>query len=141
MASWLDIVSFLTTAAFFGGVIYGVLYLIRSVNEGIENTKGKLKERGYDVSAGGVKVKTSKRFDREDYVDATQRGFVKAMEASSFRKGGSQNSTPVVPQRTPSLGVDSSPRLTREISSSSTGSRTSDKEKNVKGLFGRKKKD
>ncbi|KAL0574005.1 hypothetical protein V5O48_007949 [Marasmius crinis-equi] len=140
MAGLLDVVSFITTAAFFGGVIYGVLYLVRSVNSGIENTKAQLKERGYDVSSGGVKVKTSKRFDREDYVDATQRGFVKAMEASSFRKGGSNTSSPVVNhiQRTPSLGVESSPKLQRAPSSNSV---SSDKSSSVKGFFGKKKKE
>ena len=33
----------------------------------------RLKSRGVDISANGVSVKTSKRFDRGDYVDATQR--------------------------------------------------------------------
>ncbi|KAG7087316.1 hypothetical protein E1B28_013293 [Marasmius oreades] len=132
MASWFDVISFLLTALFFGGVIYGVLYLVRSVTQGIETTKEKLKERGYDVSAGGVKVKTSKRFDRDDYVDATQRGFVKAMEASTFRKGGAQT-TP----RSQSLGVDSPPLVKRTTSSNSVSSEKSEK----KGLFTRKKKE
>lgn len=32
-----------------------------------------LKTRGLTISDKGVSIKTSKRFDREDYVDATQR--------------------------------------------------------------------
>jgi len=36
-------------------------------------TKEKLKSKGYDVSTQGVAVQTQKRFNREDYVDATQR--------------------------------------------------------------------
>ena len=32
-----------------------------------------LKAKGLDISAHGVSIKTEKRFDREHYVDATQR--------------------------------------------------------------------
>ncbi|KAF9265009.1 hypothetical protein L218DRAFT_997962 [Marasmius fiardii PR-910] len=137
MANWADVASFFMTVVFFGGAIYGILFVVRSVTQSIESTKEKLKERGYDVSAGGVKVKTSKRFDREDYVDATQRersGFVKAMEAASFRKGGAGPSTPV---RSPSLGTESPPLMKRTASSTSGLSEKSEK----KGIFSRKKKE
>lgn len=43
-----------------------------------------LKDKGLHISDRGVSVKTTSRFNREDYVDATQRGFIKAMGASSF---------------------------------------------------------
>ncbi|PIL32437.1 hypothetical protein GSI_05139 [Ganoderma sinense ZZ0214-1] len=43
----------------------------------------QLKKQGVDVSRHGVSVKTDKRFDREQYLDATQRGFIKAFNASS----------------------------------------------------------
>lgn len=33
----------------------------------------RLKEKGLDISDKGVSVKTTKRLNREDYVDATQR--------------------------------------------------------------------
>ncbi|KAJ3775875.1 hypothetical protein FB446DRAFT_365971 [Lentinula raphanica] len=33
----------------------------------------RLKEKGYEISNQGMSVKTSKRMNREDYVDATQR--------------------------------------------------------------------
>ncbi|KAI3615118.1 hypothetical protein WG66_016876 [Moniliophthora roreri] len=148
MANWFDIVSFLAvgvlnvggssdltlgwleqTAVFFGAVIYGIVFVIRSVTESLESTKEKLKEKGYDISSGGVKVKTQKRFNREDYVDATQRQFVKAMEASSFRKGGAQDGSP-----------GSSPKLEPPAllsRSSSSNSTSSDK----KNFFSRKKKE
>jgi len=32
-----------------------------------------MKDKGYEVSGKGVSIKTSKRFDRQDYIDATQR--------------------------------------------------------------------
>ncbi|KAJ3919576.1 hypothetical protein F5877DRAFT_2536, partial [Lentinula edodes] len=44
----------------------------------------RLKEKGYEISDKGMSVKTSKRMNREDYVDATQRGLIRAMGASSF---------------------------------------------------------
>lgn len=37
------------------------------------NPPSSLKTRGLTISDKGVSIKTSKRFDREDYVDATQR--------------------------------------------------------------------
>ncbi|KAJ7762737.1 hypothetical protein DFH07DRAFT_739218, partial [Mycena maculata] len=76
------------TLAVFGGIIYVVLLVVRSVSQGVESAKEGLKTKGLHITDKGVSVKTSKRFDREDYVDATQRGFVKAVNASSFRKGG-----------------------------------------------------
>lgn len=33
----------------------------------------RLKEKGWNISSDGVSVKTNKRLDREDYIDATQR--------------------------------------------------------------------
>ncbi|KAJ7163830.1 hypothetical protein C8R43DRAFT_1122792 [Mycena crocata] len=85
---WLDLISLLVTVAVFGGIIYAVLSVVRSVSQGVESAKEGLKTKGLHITDQGVSVKTSKRFDREDYVDATQRGFVKAVNASSFRKGG-----------------------------------------------------
>ncbi|KAJ7477235.1 hypothetical protein B0H11DRAFT_1917179 [Mycena galericulata] len=124
MATWLDLISLLTTVAVFGGIIYAVLLVVRSVSQGVESAKEGLKTKGLHITDKGVSVKTSKRFDREDYVDATQRGFVKAVNASSFRKGGADSTEHLSP--TP---LKSSP------SSSSIGS--TDGEKKKKGLFHR----
>ncbi|KAJ8688950.1 hypothetical protein PTI98_013020 [Pleurotus ostreatus] len=101
MANWIDLFSLFATIAVFGGIIYGVLYLVNSVSQGVASTKEALANKGLHISDKGVSVKTSKRFDREDYVDATQRyvlspsakhpltsapdrGFIKAMNAASF---------------------------------------------------------
>ncbi|KAJ7638361.1 hypothetical protein FB45DRAFT_826716 [Roridomyces roridus] len=92
MANWLDIVSLLATVAVFGGIIYAILLVSRSVDQGVQSAKEGLKTKGLHITDQGLSVKTSKRFDREDYVDATQRGFVKAVNASSFRKGGANES-------------------------------------------------
>jgi len=94
MANWGDFFALIATIAVFGGVIYGILKLSGSVSEGVKSTKDKLKERGYDISGKGVSVKTSKRLNREDYVDATQRGIIRALEASSFGKAGQDGSSP-----------------------------------------------
>jgi len=97
---------------------------VRSVSQGVESAKEGLKTKGVHITDKGVSVKTSKRFDREDYVDATQRGIVKAMGASSFGK------------RTDSDNHLSPPSLKSTPSSSSSITST-DGEKKKKGLFRR----
>ncbi|TBU42500.1 hypothetical protein BD309DRAFT_866206 [Dichomitus squalens] len=46
--------------------------------------------KGVDVSENGLSVKTDKKLDREQYLDATQRGFIKAFNASS---GGNRSTS------------------------------------------------
>ncbi|KAF5346891.1 hypothetical protein D9756_010609 [Leucocoprinus leucothites] len=70
----------------FGGTIWGVVYVVKQVTESVQATKQKMKEKGYDISGKGVSIKTSKRFDRQDYIDATQRGMMKTMTATSFNR-------------------------------------------------------
>ena len=73
----------------------------------------RLKERGIHVSDKGVSVKTSSRFNREDYIDATQRGFIKSMSAASF--GTADN----IDEKTPVLNRTNS---THSTSGSGSGS-------------------
>ncbi|CAK5279391.1 unnamed protein product, partial [Mycena citricolor] len=103
------------TISVFAGIVYGALLLVRSVSQGIESAKEGLKNKGMLVTDKGVEVKTSKRFDREDYVDATQRNFVKAVNAASFRKNGALDSSPTL----------SPPALSTARSSSSDGEKKS----------------
>ncbi|KAF7297297.1 hypothetical protein MIND_00962900 [Mycena indigotica] len=84
----LDLLSFGVTIAVFGVIIYIVLSIVQGVSQGVENAKEGLKTKGVHITDKGVAVKTSKRFGREDYVDATQRGIVNIVNASSFQKGG-----------------------------------------------------
>ncbi|KAJ6516406.1 hypothetical protein C8R45DRAFT_1087477 [Mycena sanguinolenta] len=123
-SSWTDMVSLVVTLSIFGGIAYVVLLVVRSVSQGVESAKEGLKTKGVHITDKGVSVKTSKRFDREDYVDATQRGIVKAMGASSFGK------------RTDSDNHLSPPSLKSTPSSSSSITST-DGEKKKKGLFRR----
>jgi len=129
MANWLDLLSLLATVAVFGGVIYAVLIVVRSVSQGVESAKEGMKAKGVHITDKGLSVKTSKRFDREDYVDATQRGFVKAMNASSFRKGGAVNDSD-------SDGHLSPPAL-KSSPSSASSTTSADGEKKKRGLFKR----
>jgi len=46
---------------------------VNRISEFTSTTKEKLKSKGYNVSDHGVQVQTQKRFNHEDYVDATQR--------------------------------------------------------------------
>ncbi|EAU83743.1 hypothetical protein CC1G_05647 [Coprinopsis cinerea okayama7 len=94
MAGLLDVFSFVLTVGVIGTVVYGILYVVKAVNQGVESTKASLKERGLDVSSSGVSLKTSKHFDRQDYLDATQRGIVNLVEASSVRRADGTISTP-----------------------------------------------
>jgi len=61
----------------------------------MQNTKESLKNKGWNISETGVSVKTSKRFDREDYLDSTQRTLVKALGSSSY--GDSTSESPKAP--------------------------------------------
>ncbi|KAG6827108.1 hypothetical protein H0H92_013179 [Tricholoma furcatifolium] len=74
------------TISIIGGAIYAIVLVSQKIRESVSTTKENLKNKGYTVSREGVSVKTAKRFDRSDYVDATQRGFVKAFGASHFGK-------------------------------------------------------
>ncbi|KAI0045062.1 hypothetical protein FA95DRAFT_1608038 [Auriscalpium vulgare] len=91
MARFIDFLSLVFTTAIFVGAIVGVVVVVRKLSAAVESTKASLRERGWNVSDSGISVKTTKRLNREDYIDATQRGFIKAMGASSF---GSQNNSP-----------------------------------------------
>ncbi|PPQ74754.1 hypothetical protein CVT26_005051, partial [Gymnopilus dilepis] len=118
------------TISVLGGIVYGILYIVKSVNDGLESTKASLKSKGLDISSTGVSVKTSRRFDREDYVDATQRGIIKAMGAASFRKNAAASSPDVA-------GVP--PAMERQTSSTSSVNSTDSIEKKKKRFgFGKK---
>ncbi|TDL23441.1 hypothetical protein BD410DRAFT_897515 [Rickenella mellea] len=123
MASWFDVVALLITAAVFGGTIYGVVYIAQQLSQTVKSTKETLKERGLHISDSGVSVKTNSRFNREDYIDATQRGLLKTMSASSFGTPDEAVKTPV---------------LSRQDSAASTGSGKEKEEKEKKGFFRRK---
>lgn len=44
----------------------------------------RLKSKGVNISSSGVSVRTKSHYSHEDYVDATQRGLIRAMNASAF---------------------------------------------------------
>ncbi|KAI9462113.1 hypothetical protein HD554DRAFT_2223169 [Boletus coccyginus] len=100
MASWIDVFSLLMvsppthndrtgrcespqTTLFFVGIVLGVLYAGHAISSRFQSTKASLEERGITLSRGGVSLKTEKRFDRDAYLDATQRGLVKALGAAT----------------------------------------------------------
>ncbi|OAX39706.1 hypothetical protein K503DRAFT_715931 [Rhizopogon vinicolor AM-OR11-026] len=92
MASWIDIFSFLTITLLFGGSVLGVVLIAQRISAAAQNTKEALQNKGISISDKGVSVKTSKRFDREHYVDATQRGIIKVVGASTFRSNNPDDS-------------------------------------------------
>ncbi|KAF5375915.1 hypothetical protein D9615_008186 [Tricholomella constricta] len=144
MANWIDFFSLVLTLIIAGGVIYGILFISKQITQRMESTKEKyafsppsavcipliisvppparLKNRGLTVSNKGVSIKTSKRFDREDYMDATQRGVVKAFGASTFGSHGNESG--------PS-------KVQRQVSSPSLKSSSSGEEKKKRSLFRR----
>jgi len=83
MASWIDVCFLVIITLFFVGSIIGVLYVARAISSYVKSTKESLQQRGVTISREGVSVKTQRRFDRDDYLDATQRGFVKALGAAT----------------------------------------------------------
>ncbi|KAF8516519.1 hypothetical protein JB92DRAFT_2256286 [Gautieria morchelliformis] len=94
MAGIVDIIYLTATLLILGGAVAAILFVVNSISAFTSTTKEKLKSKGYDVSRKGVAVQTQKRFNREDYVDATQRGLVKAFGASSYGKASSDGSGP-----------------------------------------------
>ncbi|KAG1792752.1 uncharacterized protein HD556DRAFT_1377658 [Suillus plorans] len=92
MASWIDIIAFLTTTILFVGTIFGIVLIAKRLSAAVQNTKQSLQNKGISISDKGVSIKTSKRFDRENYVDATQRGIIKVLDASNFPASGTDDS-------------------------------------------------
>jgi len=109
MASWGETIGLIVTLAIFGGVIYAVVTIANKMNQAVASTKESLKSKGYHISESGVAVKTSARMDRESYIDATQRGVLKTMNAASFGKPGEQTnlSPPAMERGSSSTSVSS----------------------------------
>ncbi|KAI0808299.1 hypothetical protein C8Q74DRAFT_1363695 [Fomes fomentarius] len=83
MAHWFDYLSLFLTLSIFAAIAYVYLNAKKAWSGAVASTKDSLKSKGMDLSSSGLSVKTDKRFDREQYLDATQRGFIKAFNASS----------------------------------------------------------
>jgi len=131
MSNWLDILSLIVSLALFVGIIAGALYAARAISNTIDETKKSLNEKGVNISASGISVKTGKHMTREDYLDATQRNVVKAIQTSTTSVVDSvemaqQNGTQ---HRPPSI----------KRSSTSGSNRSVDSTKKRTGLFGIRK--
>ena len=104
-----------------------------------------LRDRGLTISDKGMSVRTTGRYSREDYVDATQRGLMKAMGASSFATADNvdgKTTSHSVLDNTPDGGLKfSMPALNRQLSEASilSNSSGSDKEKKKSRFRLRKK--
>ncbi|KAF9782480.1 hypothetical protein BJ322DRAFT_1111342 [Thelephora terrestris] len=83
MTHWLDTIYSVFTLALFIAVVTGAIYVVKTISTTIDETKKSLHDKGVNVSASGISVKTSKHMTREDYLDATQRNFVKAIQTST----------------------------------------------------------
>lgn len=127
MASWLDVASFILIFALFIGTIIGTISVVRRVSNGFQSIKESLRNRGCSISSEGVTIKTSHRFNREDYVDATQRAFVGAIHASTYGSASSPSN-----HGSPTLQA---PVLEKKSSSTSLGrsSTTSEKKRGFLG--------
>jgi len=104
-SSWIDIFSFVTTTLFFFGSILGVLYAARAISLRFQSMKTALEDKGITLSREGVSLKTDKRFDRETYVDTTQRGLVKVLGSATV--GSEANKRTFLPS-SPSADATSS---------------------------------
>ncbi|KAI8976332.1 hypothetical protein BD414DRAFT_423166, partial [Trametes punicea] len=85
-----DYLSLLVTLSIVGVLVYGGFIAMRAISNAVQSTKEALKTKGVDVSKHGVSVKTNKRYDREEYLDDTQRGFIRAVKASSAGRQADQ---------------------------------------------------
>ncbi|KAH8828392.1 hypothetical protein DL96DRAFT_1603065 [Flagelloscypha sp. PMI_526] len=86
MATWLDVFYLILTIGTIAGIAFIALYVYNGIQNGLNETKNRLAERGVDISKGGMSVKTNKRMDREDYLDSTQRGLMNAYKNASITK-------------------------------------------------------
>jgi len=134
MANWFDVLSFLLTASIFVGVVVGVAIGVKKISEAINNTKETLKAKGVHISDKGVSVKTSSRMSREDYIDATQRGFINSIAATK-KAGGFSTAD--------NIDRDGAPPVSRKDSGASFASTTSattstDDTTKKRGFLGRK---
>jgi len=111
MGAVADYISLAVTILLFVGVIVGAVKVYNLISEGIASTKENLKKQGIHISDHGVEVKTQKHFDREDYIDASQRGFIKVMKAGGFKHEGEPH--------VPDPKSKSAPSLLRHSSKSS----------------------
>ncbi|GBE85631.1 hypothetical protein SCP_0801500 [Sparassis crispa] len=84
MAGWIDVLSLIVTLSLIAAVVLGIIYVMRAMSSVVESTKESLKTKGVDLSKGGMSVKTHGRYNREDYLDATQRHLMKALHTSKF---------------------------------------------------------
>ncbi|KAF8628175.1 hypothetical protein AX15_004056 [Amanita polypyramis BW_CC] len=82
-----DLFELLVTLTIFSAAICLIFYVSESVRSISQTTKEYMKGRGYDVSTSGVSIRMDK-VDRETYLDATQRGIVRALEVSSVGQDG-----------------------------------------------------
>ncbi|KZW03380.1 hypothetical protein EXIGLDRAFT_759242 [Exidia glandulosa HHB12029] len=109
MSSFTDLVSLVLVVSLFGGIIgtstsiatlqvlmcvpVGVMYVGNMVSAALSSTQENLKNKGINVSRDGVKVKTNRRgVDREEMLDATQRGFVNALNSAQYGTPEAQKS-------------------------------------------------
>ncbi|KAH9979527.1 hypothetical protein BGW80DRAFT_603998 [Lactifluus volemus] len=87
MARLVDIFSLLLTSAVITGSVIGITFLVRKCRAAIDATKAFLEHHGVTVSSDenlAVTVTGKGRVNCEQYLERTQRGFIKAMHAATF---------------------------------------------------------
>ncbi|KAF6754735.1 hypothetical protein DFP72DRAFT_898651 [Ephemerocybe angulata] len=119
-----DVIALVLLIGVAGAFVYGVMFVIKQIDAGVATTKESLKAKGLDISSKGVSLKTDKRFDREDYLDATQRGFINVIGNSSLNKYLDSDKAP--------------PGMQRSTSGASSASEQDKKKK--RGMWGSKKR-
>ncbi|KAG9024676.1 hypothetical protein FS842_005427 [Serendipita sp. 407] len=74
------------------GIVFAIITVSGKVQEAVKSTQASLNDKGVNLSASGMSVKTDKNISREDYLDATQRGIINTMKAASFGAPDNQRS-------------------------------------------------
>ncbi|OBZ72961.1 Nuclease PA3 [Grifola frondosa] len=105
MSNWIDFLSLVITLSVIAAVVYGLSYIVRQTSKAVQSTKDSFKAKGVHISKEGVSVKTSRRLDRESEIDAAQRGFIKAMKASSGGRPQAESSRTLVQGHDPLPGA------------------------------------
>ncbi|KAG8924311.1 hypothetical protein FRC03_008879 [Tulasnella sp. 419] len=91
-STWTDFIWAMLQTAIFVGLAAGIWIAMKAMDKATANTKETLQSRGVSMDDGVVSVKTDRRLEREDYIDATRRRMVNMMDtvkatgAASFER-------------------------------------------------------
>jgi len=84
MINWIDFIFAGIIITILIGIAFAVVTITGKIQDTVKSTKASLNDKGVNLTASGISVRTDKQMDREAYLDATQRGAINVIKAASF---------------------------------------------------------